>query len=82
MGTLLNGTVFDQYTVANAATGMAFEVPNLVEGVKEGAKSYCTKGSNISLIMPSRLAYGKIANGKIPPNSCIRFDMVVINTTP
>lgn len=80
-GTLLNGSVFDQYT-ADSTVGVSFEVPALVDGVQEGAKSFCKAGTNISLIMPSRLAYKKIANGGIPANSCIRFDMNIISTTP
>ena len=82
VGSLLNGTVFDQYAVADNATGTSFEIPDMIAGVQEGAKNYCTTGSNVSFLIPSRLAYGKVANGRIPANSCIRFDMVVVNTTP
>lgn len=82
VGSLLNGTVFDSYVTADNASGTSFEVPVMVLGVREGAKNYCTKGSNVSFIMPSRLGYGSGATGKIVPNSCIRFDMVVVDTTP
>lgn len=82
VGSLLNGTVFDQYVTADNATGTPLEIPSVIEGVKEGAKNYCTTGTNISLLMPSRLAYGKVGTGSIVPNSCIRFDMVVVSTNP
>lgn len=82
VGTLLNGTVFDKYVVADNATGTPFEIPAMILGVQEGAKNYCTKGSNISLLIPSRLAYGKSSTGAIVANSCMRFDMVVVSTTP
>lgn len=82
VGFLLNGTIFDSYATADNATGTTFEVPNMILGVREGAKNYCTAGSNVSFIMPSRLAYGRGSTGKIVANSCIRFDMVVISTTP
>ncbi len=82
VGYLLNGTIFDQYVTANNATGTSFELPNMVLGVREGAKNYCTTGADISLLMPSRLGYGKSEAGKIVPNSCIRFDMVIVSTTP
>ncbi len=82
VGSLLNGTVFDSYATENNATGTTFDVPNMIVGVREGAKNYCTTGSNVSFIIPSHLAYGTGSTGKIVPNSCIRFDMVVVSTTP
>lgn len=82
VGSLLNGTVFDKYATENNATGISFDIPDMILGVQEGAKNYCTTGANVSLIMPSRLAYGKNVTGKIVANSCIRFDMVVVSTTP
>ncbi len=82
IGTLLNGYKFDYYATDNNATGTSFDIPDMIPGVQEGAKNYCTTGTNISLIMPSRLAYKNVANGSIPANSCIRFDMVIVGTTP
>jgi FKBP-type peptidyl-prolyl cis-trans isomerase len=82
VGSLLNGTVFDSYATENNATGTTFDIPDMITGVREGAKSYCTTGSNVSFIIPSRLAYGRNGATKIPANSCIRFDMVVVSTTP
>jgi FKBP-type peptidyl-prolyl cis-trans isomerase len=82
VGLLLNGTTFDSYTTADNATGTTFDIPDMIVGVREGTKSYCTTGSNVSFIIPSRLAYGKKGASTIPANSCIRFDMVVISTTP
>jgi FKBP-type peptidyl-prolyl cis-trans isomerase len=68
VGFLLNGTIFD--------------IPDMIEGVREGAKAYCTAGSSVSFLIPSRLAYGRNGTKGIPANSCIRFDMVVISTIP
>jgi FKBP-type peptidyl-prolyl cis-trans isomerase FkpA len=82
VGTLLNGTIFDSFATENNATGTTFDVPDMIAGVREGVKNYCTTGSNVSFIIPSRLAYGRNGASKIPANSCIRFDMVVISTTP
>lgn len=82
VGYLLNGTVFDYFATENNATGTPFEIPDMIAGVQEGAKNHCTKGTNISLIIPSRLAYGKVGSGKIVANSCIRFEMVIVDTTP
>ncbi|GAB2984917.1 hypothetical protein GCM10027049_23920 [Mucilaginibacter puniceus] len=82
VGSLLNGTVFDSYTTADNATGVSFEIPDMIAGVQQGAKNYCTTGSNVSFIMPSRLGYATADKGTIVPNSCIRFDMVIVSTTP
>ena len=80
-GSLLNGTVFDSYATTDN-TGTSLEIPDMILGVQEGAKNYCTTGSNVSFLIPSRLAYGKNGTSKTPANSCLRFDMVVISTTP
>ena len=80
-GTLLNGTVFDSYATTDN-TGTSFEIPDMILGVQEGAKNYCTTGSNVSFLIPSRLAYGNKGTSKTPANSCLRFDMVVVSTTP
>ena len=82
VGMLLNETIFDYYSTENNATGTTFEIPDMIAGVREGAKTYCTAGSNVSFLIPSRLAYGRNGASKIPANSCIRFDMVVVSTTP
>ena len=80
-GTLLNGTVFDSYATTDN-TGTSFEIPDMILGVQEGAKNYCTTGSNVSFLIPSHLAYGNKGTSKTPANSCLRFDMVVVSTTP
>jgi FKBP-type peptidyl-prolyl cis-trans isomerase FkpA len=80
VASLLNGKTVDLY--ATGTTGTPFEVPGLIAGVREAAKKYCTTGTNISLLLPSRLAYGTGSNDRTPPISCFRFDMVVISTTP
>ncbi len=79
---LLNGFVFNQYNTTGAPAQL--EVPDLIPGVKEAFKSFATTGTNMTVIMPSSLAYG--ANGiqsqNLPGNSCVRFDVQVFNVTP
>ena len=79
-GTILNGTIFDQYNAT--ATGTSFDIPGLVAGVQEGLKDHTSVGTSISLIMPSRLAYGTGSITGIPANSCISFATTVVSSTP
>jgi FKBP-type peptidyl-prolyl cis-trans isomerase len=79
---LLNAFVFDQYNVEGS--GAQFEVPELIPGVKEALKSFATTGTKMTVIIPSYLAYkGPGAkNNNVPGNSCLRFDVQVLNVTP
>ncbi|MES2808037.1 MAG: FKBP-type peptidyl-prolyl cis-trans isomerase [Bacteroidota bacterium] len=76
---LLNGTIVDQYNIQGGTT---FEIPSLIEGVREGLKKHATAGALITFIIPSTKAYGKVVNGAIPANSNIRFEVQVISVNP
>lgn len=78
-GYLLNGNIFDSYS---ASGGTSFEVPAVISGVREAAINYCTVGTNISLLIPSGLAYAAAGTDEIPPNNCIRFEMAIASTKP
>ncbi len=79
---LLNGYIFDQFN--GSSTGTPLEVPELVAGVKEALTSFATVGTNMSVLIPSSLAYGTRSSSSpvIPGNSCVRFDVQVFNVTP
>jgi len=79
---LLNGFIFDQYNYSDS--GAQLEVPELVKGVKEIFKSYVTTGAKMIIVMPSSLAYGSVGvkDKNIPGNSCMRFDVQVLNVSP
>lgn len=79
---LLNAYVFDQYNFEGS--GARLEVPELTAGVKEAFKSFATTGTKMTVIIPSYLAYGKtgISSQKVPGNSCVRFDVQVLNVSP
>ena len=67
-GRLLNGTVFDQsdslrYPLAGLIAGWQIGVPK----IKEGGK--------VRLLIPSYYGYGSNANGGIPANSVLDFDI-------
>jgi FKBP-type peptidyl-prolyl cis-trans isomerase FkpA len=76
--TLLNGTVA---SVNRIPTGDPLDIPNLVKGIQIGVKKYAAAGSLLTFLIPSSLAYGKLGTS-VPPNSCIRYGVRVISTTP
>jgi FKBP-type peptidyl-prolyl cis-trans isomerase FkpA len=72
VGKLMNNTVFDDHST----TILTF--PDLVGGTSPGfaeGLKLIHGGGNISLLVPSRLAYGAVAQGSIPANACLRFDI-------
>lgn len=71
-GTLIDGTVFDSSVERNqpATFGLNQVIPGWTEGLqtmKEGGKT--------TFYIPSELAYGARATGKIPANSVLIFDV-------
>lgn len=77
-GSLLNGVAFDQYSVPNG-TGVPFDVPAVIPGLREILKNH-TVGASVSTFIPSGLAYGRGPVGQSgPPNSNIKFDFVIIS---
>lgn len=76
--TLLNGTIASQN---NDPQGVAFDVPDMIPGIRKALKKYGTAGALMTFIFPSRLAYGKLTTS-IPPNSVIRYDVRIISVSP
>ncbi|MDB5010863.1 MAG: hypothetical protein JWQ06_1652, partial [Mucilaginibacter sp.] len=73
-GYLLNAAIFDQYNTADGS-GTAKDIPDLIPGLQEGLKNYVTTGAYVSFLIPSTLAYGKVAQSSIPANSVLHFDI-------
>ncbi|MCA8832807.1 FKBP-type peptidyl-prolyl cis-trans isomerase [Hymenobacter pini] len=76
-GTLLDGTVFD----SNLTTlGLPFVLgqERVIMGWDKGFQ-YFNKGAKGILLVPSKLAYGSNATGKIPANAILRFDVEVVD---
>jgi FKBP-type peptidyl-prolyl cis-trans isomerase FkpA len=73
-GTLIDGTTFDQ----SSATGATFPLANVIAGWQEGIPFY-KEGGRGKLYIPSGLGYGNQANGSIPANSVLIFDVHLIN---
>ncbi len=70
-GTLLNGTEFDKNNINMALS-------NFIDGWKLGIP-YINKGGRLLLLIPSGLAYGNRAQGKIPANSPLIFVVDLIS---
>ncbi|GAA4324740.1 hypothetical protein GCM10023149_26570 [Mucilaginibacter gynuensis] len=77
--TLFNGTIFDQAT-ASATVSIDGELLGVQQGLK-----LAKNGQSISLLMPSRLAFGRssalIGSLSIPAFSCIRNEFSISGVT-
>lgn len=71
-GTLLSGTVFDQ------ASSVSFVLGQLIKGWQIGLP-FIRSGGNIILYIPSGLGYGTSANGTIPANSVLIFNISLLS---
>jgi FKBP-type peptidyl-prolyl cis-trans isomerase FkpA len=67
-GKLTNGTQFD------AGTNVSFNLSQLIIGWQEGIP-LLKPGGSMTLYLPPSLAYGPAANGIIPANSILIFDI-------
>jgi len=75
-GTLLDGTVFD--SSVERGDPIVFPLGGVIKGWQIGIPKF-GKGGKGKLIIPSSLAYGPRAQGKIPANSCLIFDVEVVD---
>ena len=71
-GTLTDGTIFD-----SSASPISFELNKVIPGWTEGIQ-LMPVGSKYKLFIPSELAYGNRATGKIKPNSILVFDVELL----
>ncbi len=75
-GQLLNGQVFDSSYERGEA--LSISLNNVIKGWQEGLPLLKVGGAG-KLLVPSKLAYGKMNMGnKIPPNSVLLFDIEVL----
>jgi FKBP-type peptidyl-prolyl cis-trans isomerase FklB len=74
-GTLIDGTVFDSsYERGEPAT---FPVGRVIKGWVEAIQKMKV-GSKWKLFIPADLAYGEMAQGKIPPQSTLIFEVELL----
>jgi peptidylprolyl isomerase len=74
-GTLINGTVFD--SSVDRGTPISFGLNQVIPGWTEGVQ-LMVAGDKFRFYIPSRLAYGNRATGKIPSGSLLIFDVELI----
>ena len=73
-GYLTDGTVFDE----SDSNGITFSLKNVIKGWQEGIPLFKEGGSGI-LLIPSALGYGSSAQGQIPANSVLIFEINLID---
>lgn len=80
-GTLLDGTLFDSSDNPQLQ-GKPYEFTlgqqQVIRGWDEGI-TFLNKGSKAILLVPSTMGYGPQAQGKIPANSVLRFDVELVD---
>lgn len=75
-GTLTNGKIFDSSYDRGAPA--EFPLANLIQGWQVGIP-YFGRGGKGTLIIPPNLGYGSRAQGDIPANSILVFEIELIN---
>jgi len=73
-GYFTSGSVFDE----SDASGITFNLQQVIEGWTEGI-TYFKEGGNGILLIPSRLAYGDSGRGSIPGGAVLIFDIELIS---
>ncbi len=71
-GYLLNGNVFD------SGEAVSLFLPGTVQGFSIGVRQFRRSGSG-KILIPSALGYGSYAQGSIPRNSVLIFDVRIID---
>lgn len=74
-GTLLDGTVFD--SSVSRGEPISFGLNQVIKGWTEGLQLMVV-GEKTRLFIPSELAYGNSAAGKIKPGSTLIFDVELL----
>lgn len=75
-GTLLDGTQFD--AVNSPAAPLELALGNTILGWQEGIPQFGRGGRGV-LLIPSHLGYGATANGSIPKNSVLKFEIELVD---
>jgi FKBP-type peptidyl-prolyl cis-trans isomerase FkpA len=73
-GYFSSGAVFDQ----SVEEGIELNLKQVISGFSEGI-TYFQEGGNGILLIPSRLAYGNVGSGPIPPGAVLIFDISLIS---
>lgn len=77
-GFLTDGTLFDSSVERGQPYSFQCGMGRVIKGWDEGI-ALLHKGEKAKLIVPPSLGYGQNANGKIPPNSTLIFDVMLVD---
>ena len=80
-GTLTDGTQFDSSYDRNEPFTTQIGIGKVIPGWDQGMLGM-KKGGKRKLTIPSELAYGAQANGKIPANSTLIFEIEMLDIKP
>lgn len=80
-GYLMNGEKFDSSLDRGQTFDFPFQSGQTIRGFDEGV-GFMKKGGKATLIIPSHLAYGGQANGKIPAFAILRFELELVDIKP
>ena len=78
-GTLIDGTVFD--SSVQRGEPISFPLNRVIAGWTEGVP-LMVEGEKVRFFIPSNLAYGNRAMGKIPAGSTLIFDVELLKINP
>lgn len=78
VGKLTNDTVFDSSYKRGKPYSFELGTGNVIKGWDEGI-AYLHEGDSAILTIPPALGYGEVANGSIPANSTLIFNVVLVN---
>ena len=78
VGTTLDGKVFDQNMAVPDPFSFTLGKGQVIKGWDLGF-AVLTKGEKAILLIPSGLAYGTSGNGRIAPNTVLRFDVELVD---
>ena len=81
VGTLVDGTVFQDSNKANHGKPVSIPLDNVIPGFREGIE-LMQVGGHYKLFIPPELGYGERPNNKFPPNEALIFDIKLLKTTP
>jgi peptidylprolyl isomerase len=76
-GTLLDGTKFDSSVDRGQPFTFKLGLGRVIRGWDEGI-ALLNEGDKATFIIPAELGYGGQANGKIPANSVLKFDVELL----
>lgn len=80
-GVLPDGTMFDSSVARNSPIVVVLGMGEVIKGWDQGLVGMKAGGTRL-LAIPPALGYGGVANGLIPPNSTLLFQVELVSITP